>query len=54
MTPQETYFVKCDKGTMTQDDIDKGIVNIIVGFSPIKPAEFIIIKIRQMAVQIDE
>jgi len=50
--PKDAYFVKCDKETTTQDDINKGIVNIIVGFAPLKPAEFVIIKIQQMAGQI--
>jgi len=52
-TPQEAYFVKCDKETTTQNDINLGIVNIIVGFAPLKPAEFVIIKIQQMAGQIE-
>lgn len=51
-TPKDAYFVKCDKETTTQNDINKGIVNIIVGFAPLKPAEFVIIKIQQMAGQI--
>ena len=51
-TPREAYFVKCDKQTTTQDDIDQGIVNILVGFAPLKPAEFVIIKISQIAGQI--
>ena len=51
-TPREAYFVKCDKETTTQDDINKGIVNIVVGFAPLKPAEFVIIQIQQMAGQI--
>lgn len=51
-TPREAYLVKCDKETTTQDDINKGIVNIIVGFAPLKPAEFVIIKIQQLAGQI--
>ncbi|HBL61304.1 MAG TPA: phage tail protein, partial [Cyanobacteria bacterium UBA8803] len=42
-SPREAYFVKCDKETTTQNDIDRGIVNIIVGFAPLKPAEFVII-----------
>jgi hypothetical protein len=45
--------VKCDKETTTQDDINKGIVNIIVGFAPLKPAEFVVIKIQQMAGEIE-
>jgi phage tail sheath protein FI len=52
-TPQEAYFVKCDKETTTQNDINLGIVNIVVGFAPLKPAEFVIIKLQQMAGQID-
>ena len=48
-TPREAYFVKCDKETTTQNDINLGIVNILVGFAPLKPAEFVIIKIQQMA-----
>ena len=51
-TPREAYFVKCDKETTTQNDINLGIVNIIVGFAPLKPAEFVIIKLQQMAGQI--
>jgi len=51
-TPQEAYFVKCDKETTTQDDINRGIVNILVGFAPLRPAEFVVIKISQMAGQI--
>ena len=51
-TPRDAYFVKCDKETTTQNDINLGIVNIVVGFAPLKPAEFVIIKIQQMAGQI--
>ena len=51
-TPREAYFVKCDRETTTQNDINKGIVNIVVGFAPLKPAEFVIIKLQQMAGQI--
>ena len=43
------YFVKCVKETNPQNDIDRGIVNIIVGFAPLKPAEFVIIKFQQIA-----
>ena len=52
-TPREAYFVKCDKETTTQNDINLGIVNIVVGFAPLKPAEFVIIKLQQMAGQIE-
>ena len=51
-TPREAYFVKCDHDTTTQDDINRGIVNIVVGFAPLKPAEFVILKLQQMAGQI--
>jgi Bacteriophage tail sheath protein len=52
-TPRDAYFVKCDKETTTQNDINLGIVNIVVGFAPLKPAEFVIIKIQQIAGQIE-
>jgi phage tail sheath protein FI len=51
-TPADAYFVKCDKETTTQNDINLGIVNIVVGFAPLKPAEFVVIQIQQMAGQI--
>lgn len=50
-TPSQAYFVKCDSETTTQTDIDNGIVNIVVGFAPLLPAEFVIIQIQQMAGQ---
>ncbi|TCM85041.1 phage tail sheath C-terminal domain-containing protein [Rhodovulum steppense] len=50
-TPQEAYLVRCDRTTTTQADIDLGIVNIVVGFAPLKPAEFVIIQIQQLAGQ---
>ena len=46
--PKKAYFVKCDSETTTQTDIDHGIVNIVVGFAPLKPAEFVVIKIQQI------
>lgn len=51
-TPSEAFLVKCDSSTTTQDDIDNGIVNILVGFRPLKPAEFVIIQIAQLAGQV--
>jgi uncharacterized protein len=51
-SPREAYFVKCDRETTTQTDINQGIVNIIVGFAPLKPAEFVVIKFQQIAGQI--
>jgi len=52
-SPREAYFVKCDRDTTTQSDINRGIVNILVGFAPLKPAEFVVIKIQQMAGQLE-
>jgi phage tail sheath protein FI len=52
-SPKDAYFVKCDGDTTTQNDRDQGIVNILVGFAPLKPAEFVIIKISQIAGQIE-
>lgn len=51
-SPRDAYFVKCDKETTTQNDINLGVVNIIVGFAPLKPAEFVMVNIQQMAGQI--
>jgi uncharacterized protein len=51
-SPNDAYFVKCDSETTTQNDINLGIVNIVVGFAPLKPAEFVVIKLQQMAGQI--
>ena len=48
-TPKEAYFVKCDGETTNEDDRNKGIVNIQVGFAPLKPAEFVVISIQQIA-----
>ena len=44
--------MKCDRETTTQADINLGIVNILVGFAPLKPAEFVVIKIQQIAGEI--
>ena len=51
-SPKEAYLVKCDRETTTQNDINLGIVNIVVGFAPLKPAEFVVIQIQQLAGQI--
>lgn len=51
-TPRDAYLVKCDKDTTTQNDINLGIVNVVVGFAPLKPAEFVILRIQQLAGQI--
>jgi hypothetical protein len=51
-TPSQAYIVKCDNQTTTQNDIDRGVVNIYVAFAPLKPAEFVVIQIQQLAGQI--
>jgi len=51
-TAKDTYFVRCGLGdTMTQADIDRGQVIVIVGFAPLKPAEFVIVRIQQKVAQ---
>jgi len=51
-TPQQAYFVVCDATTNPQASINQGIVNIVVGFAPLQPAEFVVISIQQMAGQL--
>ncbi len=51
-TANQAYLVKCDQENNPQSDIDRGIVNILVGFAPLKPAEFVIIQIQQLAGQL--
>jgi phage tail sheath protein FI len=46
-TPKEAFFVKCDRITMTQNDIDNGRLVCLIGVAPIKPAEFVIFRIGQ-------
>lgn len=50
-TPREAYLVKCDGETTTPHDMDHGVVNILVGFAPLRPAEFVVIRIQQRAGQ---
>jgi hypothetical protein len=50
-SPRDAYMVRCDSTTTTQTDIDNGVVNILVGFAPLKPAEFVVIQIQQMTAQ---
>jgi phage tail sheath protein FI len=52
-SPKDAYFVKCDRQTITQDDINRGIVIIQVGFAPLKPAEFVILSLQLKAGQIE-
>lgn len=51
-SPREAYFVRCDTETNPQDAIDRGIVNVEVGFAPLKPGEFVVISIQQIAGQV--
>lgn len=46
-TPEQPFFVKCDRTTMTQDDIDNGRLIVLIGVAPVKPAEFVIFRIAQ-------
>jgi uncharacterized protein len=46
-TPEEAFFVKCDRSTMTQDDIDNGRLVCVIGIAPVKPAEFVVFRIAQ-------
>jgi phage tail sheath protein FI len=50
-TPQQAYQVICDASTTTAEDMENGVVNILVLFAPIRPAEFVVISIQQMAGQ---
>jgi phage tail sheath protein FI len=45
--PHEAYFVKCDRDTMTQADIDNGILCILIGFAPLRPSEFVTVRIER-------
>ena len=46
-TPEQAFFVKCDRTTMTQNDIDNGRLIVVIGIAPVKPAEFVIFRIAQ-------
>ena len=46
-SPKEAFFVKCDRSTMTYSDIDAGKLIVVIGLAPIRPAEFVILKITQ-------
>jgi transposase-like protein len=46
-TPEEAFFIKCDRTTMTQDDLDNGRLICVIGVAPVKPAEFVIFRIAQ-------
>jgi phage tail sheath protein FI len=51
LTQEEAFFVKCDRTTMTQDDIDNGRLVCLIGIAPVKPAEFVIFRISQKTVE---
>ena len=51
--PDEAYLVTCDRTTMTQADIDAGRVIVVVGFAPLRPAEFVVIRIGLWAARDD-
>jgi uncharacterized protein len=52
-TPREAYFVRCDGDTTTDEDIANGVVNVLVGIAPVRPAEFVVVRIQQLAGQFD-
>ena len=53
-TPEEAYFVRCDRTTMTQNDIDNGRSVCLIGIAPTKPAEFVIFRIGQWTADADQ
>lgn len=52
-TPREAYFVHCDATTTSPDDVENGVVHIVVGIAPVTPAEFVVVRIQQMAGQLE-
>lgn len=48
-TPDRAYFVKCDRETVTQHDLEAGALTVLVGFAPIRPAEFVVLRVRARA-----
>jgi Bacteriophage tail sheath protein len=46
-TPEQAFFVRCDRSTMTQDDIDAGRLVCVVGVAPVRPAELVVLRIGQ-------
>ena len=53
LTPAQAFFVKCDRTTMTQDDIDNGRLIVLIGVAPVKPAEFVVFRIAQSRIGVD-
>lgn len=54
LTEDEAFFVKCDRTTMTQDDIDNGRLICYIGIAPVKPAEFVIFRISQFTAEANQ
>ncbi|MET9561886.1 MULTISPECIES: phage tail sheath family protein [Streptomyces] len=52
-TPREAYFVKCDRDTTTDEDVANGVVNVLVGIAPVRPAEFVVVRIQQTSGQFE-
>jgi hypothetical protein len=51
VTADEAFFVKCDRTTMTPDDIDNGRLICYIGMAPVKPAEFVIFRFSQKTIE---
>lgn len=49
--PRDAYLVRCDETTTTPADVAAGVVNVLVGFAPLRPAEFVILRFQQLAGQ---
>jgi len=45
-TPEEAFYVKCDRATMSQADLDAGDAIVVLGFAPLRPVEFVVLRIR--------
>jgi hypothetical protein len=54
VSEEEAFFVRCDRSTMTEDDIANGRLIVIVGIAPVRPAEFVIIRIGQKTLEAKE
>ena len=50
-TPSQAFVVQCDATTTTSQDVANGVVNVLVGFAPLVPAEFVVVQIAQLAGQ---
>ena len=50
-TPSQAFLVQCDSTTTTPSDVAAGVVNVLVGFAPLEPAEFVVVQIAQLAGQ---